>query len=346
MNSTSKRNKRKGARGKVAAVCATAAVCAGAAYFFFFTAMARDGERYIYIDGDDTADSVMSKVARVSTPHSAAAMRMLSAATGYGDNVREGRYTIGGEGALATFRNLRNGRQAAIRLTVRSVRTPEDMAEDVCKKMPFKKSELLKAMTDSATCAKYGYTPETIMCMFVPETYDIYWNTGVSGFLERMKKECDKFWNEERKEKARKAGLTPEEVTTIASIVAEETNDAGEKPTIAGIYINRLRTGMALQSCPTVKFAMKRFDLKRLYTSMLAYDSPYNTYKYKGLPPGPIRNPNIEDIDAVLDYKHHKYMYMCAKADFSGTHDFAETYEEHLENSKRYDAELDKREIR
>ena len=103
---------------------------------------------------------------------------------------------------------------------------------------------------------------------------------------------------------------------------------------------------MPLQSCPTVKFAMKRFDLKRLYTSMLSYDSPYNTYKYKGLPPGPIRNPNIEDIDAVLNYKHHKYIYMCAKADFSGTHDFAETYEEHSANSKRYDEELNKRGIK
>ena len=316
-------------------------------YYFFFTGMSKSGdEKYIYIDNDDTADSVYYKIKPIATAHSAWALRQVGTILAYNENVRSGRYAIGNEGALQTLRNLRNGRQAPIHLTIRSVRTLDDIADDASKKMSFSKKDFMNAVSNPDTCAKYGYTPETIMCMFIPNTYDFYWNTGIGEFLQKMKKESDKFWTSERKDKAEAAGLTPEQVMTIASIIAEETNNKDEKPTIAGIYINRLKINMPLQSCPTVKFAMKRFDLKRLYTSMLSYDSPYNTYKYKGLPPGPIRNPNIEDIDAVLNYKHHKYIYMCAKADFSGTHDFAETYEEHSANSKRYDEELNKRGIK
>jgi UPF0755 protein len=161
-----------------------------------------------------------------------------------------------------------------------------------------------------------------------------------------MKKEYDRFWSAARKEKAKTIGLTPEEVTTLASIVEEETANDDEKPMVAGMYMNRLNTDMLLQADPTVKFALKDFEAKRIYNSMLAVDNPYNTYKYKGLPPGPIRIPSVVGIDAVLNHTHHDYLYMCAKEDFSGTHNFAKTYTEHQANAAKYVKALNERGIR
>lgn len=316
-------------------------------YYLFFSSMTDNGkERFLYIDKDDNADSVYIKVDNLSTSVSSFVFRTLGKMSGYDKKIKAGRYSIGRQGSLLTFRNFLNGHQAAVHLTLPSLRTSEDIAKAVSSKLEFTKKDLYDALTDSATCARYGYNPNTIMCMFIPNTYDVYWNCSVDEFLSRIKRECDKFWTPDRIAKAKSDSLSPIQVSTIASIVAEETNNKEEKPIIAGVYINRLRINMALQSCPTVKFAMGRFDLKRLYTNMLSYDNPYNTYKYKGLPPGPIRNPNIDDIDAVLNHVRHNYLYMCAKADFSGTHEFAETYEEHKANSERYDKELNKRGIK
>ena len=168
-----------------------------------------------------------------------------------------------------------------------------------------------------------------------------------------MQKENQKFWNHERTEKARLIKLSPVEVSTLASIIDEETANDGEKPMVAGMYYNRLMlrngeypNGMPLQADPTIKFAWKRFDLKRIYHNLLSINSPYNTYKNPGLPPGPIRIPSIAGIDAVLNHVHHDYIYMCAKEDFSGTHNFARTYNEHLQNAKRYSEALNKRGIK
>ena len=158
--------------------------------------------------------------------------------------------------------------------------------------------------------------------------------------------EHDAFWSEERLGKAQAAGLTPDEVATLASIVDEETANDAEKPMVAGMYINRLRTGMPLQADPTIKFALHDFSLRRIYHGHLETDSPYNTYRNTGLPPGPIRIPSISGIDAVLDYVRHDYLYMCAKEDFSGTHNFARTYREHLANAAKYTKALNQRGIR
>lgn len=322
-------------------------VGASAVWYIFFTGMsAHGGEEYVTIDTDDNADSVMTKVSRVATAPSMMAFKLMSSVTGYDKKIHTGRYLIGSKGALMTFRNFAGGHQAPLMLTIPTVRTKERLAEELSKRMMVSKQELLTALNDSVTCKAYGYRPETILCMFIPNTYDMYWDCHLEDLLKRMEKECKRFWTPMRREKAKAAGLTEEEVVTLASIVDEETANNSEKPMIAGMYINRLREGMLLQADPTVKFALGKFELRRIYHNMLNTDSPYNTYRYKGLPPGPIRIPTISAIDAVLDYTHHDYLFMCAKEDLSGTHNFAKTYEEHQQNANKYVKALNERGIK
>jgi len=181
--------------------------------------------------------------------------------------------------------------------------------------------------------------------MFIPNTYEIYWNVSPEKFCERMKKEFERFWNVERLEKAGKVGLTPVQVGTLASIVEEETNKKDELPIVAGLYINRLKMGMKLQADPTVKYAVGDFTLRRVLNVHLEKDSPYNTYQNYGLPPGPIRFPAGQAIDAVLNYTHHDYIFMCAKEDFSGRHNFAVTAHQHAVNRDKYIAALNRLKI-
>ena len=181
--------------------------------------------------------------------------------------------------------------------------------------------------------------------MFVPNTYDVYWNMSIDELLQRMQKEHDRFWKGDREAKAAEMQMTPIEVCTLASIIDEETSNNAEKPMIAGMYLNRLKEGMPLQADPTIKFALKQFELKRIYNKLLNTESPYNTYRNEGLPPGPIKIASIKGIDAVLNYTSHDYLYMCAKEDFSGTHNFARTYQEHLKNADKYTKALNERGI-
>lgn len=315
-------------------------------YFMFWPVGKTDKATYILIDQDDTKDSVFNKLEPVVSPTALKTIKFLSSMTSYGDHIRTGRYEVGKEGAFTTFRHIKNGIQAPLMLTIPSVRTIDRLSEEIGKRMMFSGEELLDSLQDESVCKRYGFTKETIPCMFIANTYDLFWNTSITNFLNRMKKEYDRFWSAARKEKAKTIGLTPEEVTTLASIVEEETANDGEKPMVAGMYMNRLNTDMLLQADPTVKFALKDFEAKRIYNSMLAVDNPYNTYKYKGLPPGPIRIPSVVGIDAVLNHTHHDYLYMCAKEDFSGTHNFAKTYTEHQANAAKYVKALNERGIR
>jgi UPF0755 protein len=181
--------------------------------------------------------------------------------------------------------------------------------------------------------------------MFIPNTYEFYWTTPAKKFIDRMNREYKSFWNENRLKKAKATDMTPIEVSTLASIVDEETVKADEKPVVAGLYINRLNKGIRLQADPTIKFAINDFTVKRILNKDLKADSPYNTYIYAGLPPGPIRIPSIQGIDAVLNHKDHKYLYMCAKEDFSGYHNFAKTLKQHNQNAERYRRALHKNRI-
>lgn len=331
--------------GVVLAIIVAAVVVLGA-LALFVPMCGGDEPQHVYVDADDTADSVYAKVADDSGAVGAVAFRMLGAATGYSKHVRTGRYAIDGSGALQTFRRFRNGQQEPVALTIPSVRTLDRLAEEIGKRLMLPADTLLAALTDETVCERYGLDTLTVSTLFVPETYDVYWNIGLDKFLNRMKRERDRFWTPERRGKAAAAQLTEEQVVTLASIVDEETANDREKPMVAGMYINRLRAGMPLQADPTIKYAWRRFDLKRIYRNLLTIDSPFNTYRNTGLPPGPIRIPTIAGVDAVLNHVHHNYMYMCAKEDFSGTHNFAVTYAEHLQNAKRYSEALNERGIK
>ena len=321
-------------------------VLAAIVWTLFFHGMSKGGERYIYISPKDNIDSVYSKLRPITNTASFQGFRILASVTGYADHIRSGRYSIDNTGAMFTFRNFKNGHQASVHLTVPSMHLMSDLGDVFAKKMQFTKKEFMDAATDSLFLDSLGYKPSNIIAVFIPNTYDFYWDISPREFIRKMTKNYDKFWTPARQQKAKADSLKPMQVMIIASMISEETNNKQEKPIIAGIYINRLRINMPLQSCPTVKYALKRFDLERIYTWMTQIDNPYNTYNRYGLPPGPIRNPNPEDIDAVLNFVHHDYLYMCASAKFDGTHHFSKTYEEQKAYSKEYDAELNKRNIK
>ena len=213
-------------------------------------------------------------------------------------------------------------------------------------KLMLDSATIAEALMSQETCQHLGFDTATIAAMFVPDTYEVYWNTTLDGLLERMQKEHDRFWQGERQAKAAQMQLTPVEICTLASIIDEETANTAEKPMIAGMYLNRLHQNMPLQADPTIKFALKQFELKRIWQKLLTIDSPYNTYRNEGLPPGPIKIASIKGIEAVLNHVDHDYLYMCAKEDFSGTHNFARTYQEHLKNAAKYSKALNERGIK
>lgn len=323
-------------------------VVIGIVCYFLFAGIAKnEGISYLYIDDDDDMDSVSVKLSEIATPTGVTAVRTMARHMGYTDKIRTGRYALeDGMSALQLFRNMRNGHQEPMKLVIPSVRTKARLAQELGKVMMFHQNDFLDAISKEAVCEKYNLDSATIISMFVPNTYEVYWDTPVEQFLDRMKKESDRFWNSDRKAKADKLHLTPVEVVTLASIIDEETANNGEKPMIAGMYYNRLQQNMPLQADPTIKFALQDFSLRRIYTKLLSVQSPYNTYRNSGLPPGPIRIPSVAGIEAVLNLVHHDYLFMCAKEDFSGTHNFAKTYQEHLVNAAKYSKALDQRGVK
>lgn len=322
-------------------------VVLGAFYYFFFASLSSKKETmYVNIDGDDTIDSVYTKITQSVSPHQMLGFKLMSSLSGYKNHVRTGHYEITrSTGSFTLFRKMKNGRQTPVKLTIPSVRTNERLAAELGKKLMADSAQFIKFLRDSVKCQTFGCDTATILCLFIPNTYEVYWNIPVEKFMKRMKEECDAFWTATRVSQAKAAGLTPKEVYILASIIDEETANNAEKPDIAGMYLNRLHQGMPLQADPTIKFATRQFQLRRIYENLLFVNSPYNTYRNVGLPIGPIRIPSLAGINAVLNYSHHNYIYMCAKEDFSGTHRFASTYAEHLNNAKRYSEALNQRGI-
>jgi len=317
------------------------------AYFLFAPLSNSDQVQFIYIDDDDTQDSVFSKVDVFGGAVGMAGLKNLARHTDYSNNIRTGRFAIQpGEGAFVVFRHLKNGQQTSMRLTLPEVRTVEQLAAVLGQKLMLDSATIADALLSQEACQRLGYDTCTITAMFVPNTYEVWWNTSLDGFMERMQREHDRFWKGDREQKAAQLQLTPVEVCTLASIVDEETANNGEKPLIARMYLNRLSKHMPLQADPTIKFALKQFELKRIWQKLLHVDSPYNTYRYEGLPPGPIKIASIQGIDAVLNPADHDYLYMCAKEDFSGTHNFASNYREHLLNAAKYTKALNERGIK
>lgn len=260
--------------------------------------------------------------------------------------VRPGRYKIrDGMNNNELINMLRAGNQYPVTFTFNNMRTLEEFATKATEELDVSKDELLTLLKDSDVLANLGFDSCTIMAMFIPNTYQVYWNTSAPDLLRRMKKEYDRFWNENRMAKATAMGLSPEEVVTLASIIEEETVKPEEYPVIAGVYVNRLNRGIKLDACPTLKYVLGDFTISRILDRYLTIDSPYNTYMYAGLPPGPIRMASIKVIDSVLNYQKHDYLFFCAKSDFSGYHNFSKTLRQHNIYAREYHRELNKRKI-
>ncbi len=265
------------------------------------------------------------------------------------ENMRSGRFQVEpGMSMLALIRHLRNGPQAPVDLVLNIERLPEDVAGLAASYLEPDSLDFLAAFRDSARMAELGYaTDTTLISLFIPNTYELYWNATPGEFLLRMQREHDAFWSKnDRRAKAQALGLSPPEVYTLASIIERETQVDAEKPRMAGVYLNRLERGIPLQADPTAVFARRDFGTPRVTYYHTKFDSPYNTYMYAGLPPGPIGMASIASLDAVLNPEAHRYLYFCAIGDGSGRHAFARTLAEHNRNAQRYYQNLRERGLR
>lgn len=330
----------------IAALLVVCGSFAGGASLFLNHPLKNVPKEFLYIDNDDTADSVFVKMEKQLHTQSLNGLRLLAKWRNYSQSVKTGAYRFSPkENTWQIFTRLRNGNQTPVRLTINGVRTMDRLARQVSRQIMADSCSISQMLADSTYLASIGYNATTLPALFIPNTYEVYWNMSPQDFMKRMKREHERFWTSQRKEQARKIGLSEIEVATLASIVDEETAYKKEMPMVAGLYINRLRRGIPLQADPTVKFSMKNFGLRRILFKHLQTESPYNTYKYAGLPPGPIRIPTIVALESVLYYTAHDYIYMCAKEDFSGSHNFARTLSEHNNNARRYQRALNHRKI-
>ncbi|MBD0257459.1 MAG: endolytic transglycosylase MltG [Cytophagales bacterium] len=328
-----------------------------ATFSFYFYQIAQSPN--LQVDKEDTYlliptgagySTVMDSLKYKKILHDELSFRFLSKLLKYQEAVKPGRYKIRKNmNNREAILMLRAGRQTPVRLTFNNIRLKEELPGRLSRNLEADSTKLRALLTDPAVVAKYGFDTTTITCMFLPNTYELYWNTSSDELLDRMHKEYEKFWTDKRKEQAKAIGFTPVQVSILASIVeAEQGRWADERPRLAGVYINRMtseETDFKLQADPTLVFAHKDFSMRRVLNVHKQFDSPYNTYKYRGLPPGPINLPSPASIDAVLNYEKNDYLYFCAKADFSGYHAFAETYDEHLKNARLYQAALNAKKI-
>ncbi len=264
----------------------------------------------------------------------------------YPSLVKPGRYLVDQDFSFNSFINmLRSGRQSPVRITFQNIRTLNQLAGKIGKQIEADSAGIMNFLLNESNYAADGFKKESVIAVFIPNTYEIYRNTDARDLYKRMLREYKVFWNDQRLAKAKEKGLDPVEVAILASIIDDEVVKPEEKRRIAGVYLNRLKRGMPLQACPTIKFALNDFTITRVLYKYLQVDSPYNTYKYTGFPPGPIGCPSIEGLEAVLDAEDHDFLYFAAKADFSGYHNFSRTLAEHNHFAAIYQKELDKRKI-
>lgn len=314
--------------------------------YLFLRPLDRTSDTEIYLKPGITRAEIVDRVTEKADPISSISFSILAFVFKL-EKAPAGYYKVSKDESTYRFAyNLKHGRETPISFVFNNLRTKEQFAKRAADQLLVDSASLATKLNNPEFCAQYGFSPQTIPAIFIPNTYELYWKTSAEQLIERMKREYDRFWSEERLSKADQLGLSPVEVATLASIVEEESAQQRERPRIAGLYLNRIKIGMPLQADPTVKFALGDFSIRRVLNEHLNYDSNYNTYKYAGLPPGPIRIPSIQAIDAVLNREKHNYIYMCAKEDFSGSHNFAASYEQHLKNAAKYRRALDKRNIK
>jgi len=316
-------------------------------YQIFLGASVTDAQKYLYVHTNDTYENVLRRIRTDNIVKDADEFDYVAKAMKYPNTVKAGRYKL--EKGMSNRRlvgNLRGGYQEPVSLQFSNIRLKEDFAGFLGRNFEQDSLQFISLLNNEMEAEKYGFTKDNFYTMFIPNTYLIYWNTSADKVLERFSEEYKKFWTAERLEKAKQQNLTPAEVSILASIVRGEALHNDEMPLIAGLYLNRLKKGMLLQADPTVIFANNDFTIRRVLNRHLTIDNPYNTYRFKGLPPGPINMPPIVAIDAVLNPADHNYIYMCAKEDFSGYHAFAVTVAEHLVNARKFQKALDERNIK
>ena len=298
--------------------------------------------KYLFIRTGETYDEVKASLKDLHIISGDFVFDKIAAVLKYKSHVKPGRYEIkDGSSILSLIRVLKAGNQSPVKLVINKLRTKEDLASKIGNNFECDSLEVIRFITNNDSLAQYRLDTNTVMTVVIPDTYQILWNTGFKKIFAKLRTAQQIFWNDERQKKAAEKNLSPAQVYTLASIVEEETNKPEDKLLVASVYLNRLAAGQNLGADPTVKYSMRNFGLKRVLNVHLRYESPYNTYLYKGLPPGPICTPSPKTIDAVLDAPHTDYMYFVARPDLKGYSNFAVTYAEHLINAKAYQHALD-----
>ncbi|MES2062480.1 MAG: endolytic transglycosylase MltG [Bacteroidota bacterium] len=315
-------------------------------YLRFFGPNVTDKQEYLYIKTGSTLDDVYKTISEQGIVKDSTSFLQSAQSMKY-VKVKPGKYRLKSGMSNRNFINmLKSGNQEPVTLAFHNIRLKDQFAGFVSKKIEADSVSILRLLDSAKFAEQYGFTADNIYTVFIPNSYQLYWNTSAEKLFARMYANYQKFWTPERKQKAEALKLTPQEVSVLASIVDAEALHDDEMPTIAGLYLNRLNKGMKLQSDPTVIFAVNDYTIKRVLNRDLLTNSPYNTYMYKGLPPGPIMMPSVNAINSVLDYKKTDYLYMCAKADFSGNHAFATNEADHRVNAKAFQQALNDRNIK
>ena len=315
-------------------------------YNVYFAPNTTGKAKYLYVRTGSNLDDLFEEIRRNDVLKEIGTFSQAAAKMDLARALKPGRYKLTkGMNNRSIINMLKSGNQDPVKLKFQNLRKKENFAGYLANNLEPDSLTFMSVLDSAALIEKYGFNKDNSYVMFIPNTYEMYWNVTASDFFDRMHKEYEKFWNSERKQKAAALNLTPIQVSILASIVDAEALYDKEMPIIAGLYLNRLNKGILLQADPTVIFANNDFTVKRVTNSLLQVQSKYNTYKYAGLPPGPIMMPSINAIDAVLNRDQNNYIYMCAKEDFSGYHNFAVTVQEHELNAKKYREALNKRNI-
>ena len=315
-------------------------------YKTYFAGNVTDNEKFLYVRTGAGIEELLKEVEQKKILNDVGAFQKAALKMELYTKLKPGKYSLKkGMNNRSLINMIKAGNQEPVKLKFQGLRKKENFAGYLSRQLEPDSLTFITYLDSTSVFEKYGFNKENFYTMFIPNTYEMYWNTAAPDFLERMHQEYSKFWSQARKDKAAAFKLTPLQVTILASIVDGEALYDKEMPTIAGLYLNRLSKGIKLQADPTVIYANGDFTVNRVTGPLLRVESPYNTYKYSGLPPGPIMMPSIAAIDAVLNKENHEYIFMCAKEDFSGYHNFAKTRAEHEVNANKYRAALNARKI-
>jgi UPF0755 protein len=314
--------------------------------FFGVNITSNKNDQVIYIPTGSSYEQVLDTLEARFVIKNKKVLNWVARKKNYPALIKPGRYIIGNKLTYISLINLlRSGKQMPVKITFSNLRTLNQIAGKLGKLIEADSSRIISFFSDDSNFKGDGFKNENIISLFIPNTYEVYWNINAKDLYIRLLREYRLFWNDQRLSKAKEKGLDTKEVSTLASIIDDEASMSDEKPRIAGVYLNRLRMGIPLQADPTVKFALNDNSITRILKKDLLVDSPYNTYLHSGLPPGPIGCATIDGIDAVLNSEKHDYIYFAARADFSGYHNFSRTLSEHIRYASMYQKELDKRKI-